>query len=303
MLSIKQLSYRYKNTSEEALSGINLDIPEGEIFGLLGPNGAGKTTLLSLIGGTLRNQQGAIAVRGELPPDWRRYLSVVPQEYSFYPMLTLQENLVFFGKVQGLRGEVLKSRMRQAVDVTGLEQNLHKLAGHCSGGLKRRLNLAIGLLNDPKLLLLDEPTVGVDPQSRAFILEAIRQLAAAGKTIIYTSHYMEEVQYLCQQVAIIDCGHVLLAGELSSLLDQHMNAQVELRVNELSSLQQTSINTSFPKAYCAENKRIALPFSADRLSQLLAWCVEQSVEVKHIHYGAQDLESLFLALTKRSLRD
>lgn len=300
MLSIKQLSYRYKNASEIALTGIDLDIPAGEIFGLLGPNGAGKTTLISLISGALRCQLGTMAVNGETLHDWRRKLSVVPQEYSFYPMLTIAENLTFFGQVQGLAGSILASRMERAVSITGLEQTLPKMAGRCSGGLKRRLNLAIGLLNDPELLLLDEPTVGVDPQSRAFILEAIRQLAVDGQTIIYTSHYMEEVQYLCKRVAIIDQGRVLLTGELSSLLDQHRNDTISLRLAEMTAQQQASFTDTFPGV---SGQQVSLPFSTDRLANMLAWCAEHAVEVRCIQYGAQDLESLFLALTNRSLRD
>ena len=176
-LKIERLSFRYPGATEDALREVTLEIPAGGVFGLLGPNGAGKTTLLSLLS---RRANGDS-------------LALVPQEYAFYPMLTARENLRFFGGVQGLHGARLAQRVAAVAQLARIDAVLGRRAGELSGGLKRRLNLAIGLLTEPEILLLDEPTVGVDPQSRAFLLDTVRSLAGPGRIVVYTSHYMEEV--------------------------------------------------------------------------------------------------------------
>ena len=302
MLTIKQLSYQYDNSSENALTEVDLEIQAGEIFGLLGPNGAGKTTLISLISGILPPSANSIIFNTSTDSS-RVPLSLVPQEYSFYPMLSAKENLDFFGAVQGLQGKALKAAIEWAVFITGLEKQLKKQAGNFSGGLKRRLNLAIGLLNDPELLLLDEPTVGVDPQSRAFILKTIKQLAQAGKTIIYTSHYMEEVEYLCQRIAIMDQGRILLEGDLLSLLERHGDSAVEIHIGVLNELQLTQFKDRFPVAEFNGDVVRFGHFSEQCLADFFSWCAEQGIHINRFHYGPQHLEDLFLMLTKRSLRD
>ena len=220
-LNLEALTFRYPGGGDAALKDVTLAIPAGRVFGLLGPNGAGKTTLISILAGQLRGATGRISADGETLEALRRRrphtLGLVPQEYAFYPMLTCAENLRFFGAMQGLAGTRLKERIAAAAAFARIENVLSRRAGRLSGGLKRRLNLAIGLLADPEILLLDEPTVGVDPQSRAFLLESIRSLAAADRTILYTSHYMEEVEAICDHVAIIDHGRVLVSGELSEV--------------------------------------------------------------------------------------
>jgi len=221
-LNLEALSFRYPGRSETVLDEVTLAIPAGGIFGLLGPNGAGKTTLISILAGQLRGATGSIGAGDETLEALRRRrphsLGLVPQEYAFYPMLTCAENLRFFGAVQGLGGARLKERVAAAARFARIESALARRAGRLSGGLKRRLNLAIGLLGEPEILLLDEPTVGVDPQSRAFLLESIRSLAATDRTIVYTSHYMEEVEAICDRVAIIDRGRVLVSGALSEVI-------------------------------------------------------------------------------------
>ena len=214
---VEGLSFRYPGRDEPALDGFSLAIPEGGVFGLLGPNGAGKSTLIGVLTGLLRAASGRFAFEGRV--------GLVPQEYALYPMLTCAENLRFFAAVQGLHGARLKSRVETVAAFARLESVLGRRAGQLSGGLKRRLNFAIGLLDEPELLLLDEPTVGVDPQSRAFLLESIRSLAAPGRTIVYTSHYMEEVQAICDRVAIMDAGRVLAQGTLAELLPQGGNLE------------------------------------------------------------------------------
>lgn len=222
MISISQLEFSYSPSATPVLKGIDLDIPENALFGLLGPNGAGKTTLLSILAGLIACPKGCVFISGrDLSTAAGRVaarLSLVPQEYAFYQPLTVRENLVFFAGVQSVPAKKIAERVQTAALQTGLEERLDSRAGKLSGGLKRRLNLAIGLLNQPRLLLLDEPTVGIDPHSRHFILETIRKLSQQGTTVIYTSHYMEEVEELCDRVAIMDHGQILRHGTLSELM-------------------------------------------------------------------------------------
>ncbi len=198
MLLIDGVSYRYRDAASAALQNISLNIPAAAVYGLLGPNGAGKTTLISLLAGLLTAGVGRISLNGQLLPAVRaadpRAIALVPQDYAFYPMLSVAENLRFFAGALGLNGAELKAQTNAAIAFGRLDQVVGKRAERLSGGLRRRLNLAIGLLGKPRLLLLDEPTVGVDPQSRHFLLDAIAALPATGTTVIYTSHYMEEVE-------------------------------------------------------------------------------------------------------------
>src|SRR5437773_8565649 len=221
-LSVEALSFRYPGRGETVLDQVTLAVPAGGIFGLLGPNGAGKTTLISILAGQLRGATGKICADDEPLEALRRRrphsLGLVPQEYAFYPMLSCAENLRFFGAMQGLAGARLKERVIAAGAFARIESALARRAGRLSGGVKRRLNLAIGLLGEPEILLLDEPTGGVDPQSRSFLLESIRSLAGAGRMIVYTSHYMEEIEAICDRVAIIDHGRVLVSGALSDVI-------------------------------------------------------------------------------------
>ena len=223
LVEISGVSKRYRNAENRALDGVNLAIDEGSIFGLLGPNGAGKTTLISILLGLVRKDAGAVRVAGhdmdrELPAI-RRLCGLAPQEFGFYPTLTVEENLRFYAGAGGLAGPALVERLEFALATAQLGEHRGKRARDLSGGLKRRLNLALALLHEPKILVLDEPTVGVDPQSRAFILETLRQLREQrGVTVIYTSHYMDEVQQLCDRIAILDAGRVLAEGTLKDLL-------------------------------------------------------------------------------------
>ena len=306
-LNVESLSFRYPGASDAALQDVTVDVPDGGIFGLLGPNGAGKTTLISILAGQLRGAKGRVAAGGEALEAVRhsrpRFLGLVPQEYAFYPMLTCAENLRFFGGVQGLEGARLKERMEAVAGFARIEGVLKRRAGRLSGGLKRRLNLAIGLLGEPEVLLLDEPTVGVDPQSRAFLLDSIRSLARAGRTIIYTSHYMEEVEAICDHVAIIDHGRVLLSGALAEVL------------RDGSGLLTLHLRTPLPEAIAADWKgRYALTEDgaaryslrvpgAAQVAQAIEAARAAGCEPLAVSYGRRSLEQLFMQLTQRSLRD
>jgi len=303
MLRIDGVSYRYRNTDAPALRDISLAIPAGGVYGLLGPNGAGKTTLISLLAGLLTAGLGEISLDGQPLAVARaenpRAIALVPQDYAFYPMLTVSENLRFFAGVLGLSAAEQKTQSAAAIAFARLEQVVGKRADQLSGGLRRRLNLAIGLLGRPQLLLLDEPTVGVDPQSRHFLLDAIAALPAAGTSVIYTSHYMEEVEAICPQIAIIDQGQVLVDGALSDLL-RSPEPLLELTLDrplpaELG--ERYAARQEGALKYCLE-----LPSTA-ALPRLLDELAAAACTVHQLNLGQHNLEQVFMQLTKRSLRD
>ena len=215
MIRIQDLHKQYSGAARPALAGVDLSIPPGCAFGLLGPNGAGKTTLLSVLTGVLRADRGTIHSDG--PTLARGGIGYAPQELAFYPGLSVRENLDLFMVLTV--GADATSR-DEACRVADLSTHLDKPAGQLSGGLKRRLNFAIGLLGRPRLLILDEPTAGVDPQSRNFLLDAVRRLRDSGVTVLYSTHYMEEIERLCDRVAILDAGRVIAEGPLDALRQQ-----------------------------------------------------------------------------------
>ncbi len=303
MLQVSGVSFRYRQASTPALDGVSLTIPAGSVYGLLGPNGAGKTTLISILAGLQRATSGSITLNGRPLAEARaaesRALALVPQDYAFYPMLTVAENLQFFGGVLCLNAAELKARIDYAIAFARLEQVTGKRAEQLSGGLRRRLNLAIGLLGKPELLLLDEPTVGVDPQSRSFLLDAIAGLPASGTTVLYTSHYMEEVEAICQRVAIVDQGKVLAEGALDDLLrcDESV-AELALGVDMPAELARRYQAT----AQGALSYRLELP-NASALPRLLDELDTAGCPLHRLNVGRQKLEQLFMRLTRRSLRD
>lgn len=234
MIDVKGVVHSYAGQTVPALAGIDLHVRRGSLFGLLGPNGSGKTTLISILTGILRATSGTVRVDGRnLPQDARaiqKFCSLVPQENAFYPTLTVAENLRFFAEAQGIRFDVMAERVAESLKITGLENATKMRANRLSGGMKRRLSIAIGLLNHPQLLLLDEPTVGIDPQSRQFLLEAIKKINATGTTVVYCSHYLEEVEFLCDEIAILDHGQVLRQGSLESLTAESKSLAIAIPV-------------------------------------------------------------------------
>lgn len=303
MLSIDGVSYRYRDAAAPALQSVSLNIPADCVYGLLGPNGAGKTTLISLLAGLLATTQGTILFAGQPLATMRaadpRSIALVPQDYAFYPMLTVQENLRFFVGALGLSGGKLNARIESAIAFARLEQVIGKRAEQLSGGLRRRLNLAIGLLGEPKLLLLDEPTVGVDPQSRHFLLDAIAALPANGTTVIYTSHYMEEIEAICQKIAIIDQGQVLSEGALSDIL-RSPEPVLEL---SLSQPLPPELVERYGAVQNGELKYRLNGLCTVALPQLLNELAAAGCEVRQLNFGQHDLEQVFMRLTQRSLRD
>jgi len=204
-----------------AVDGVSFDIREGEIFGLLGPNGAGKTTTISMISCLLAPSSGTVIVDGASvtaePRKVKCALGVVPQEIALYPTLTALENLMFWGRMYGLGGKLLEERVVEALETAGLADRAKERIETYSGGMKRRINIAAGIMHHPRVLLMDEPTVGIDPQSRNHILETVKELNRRGMTVLYTSHYMEEVEFLCDRVGIVDHGRLIALGTIEEL--------------------------------------------------------------------------------------
>jgi len=226
-IQLEGLSKLYKGATEPAVKELSLEILKNEIFGLLGPNGAGKTTAINMLCGLLKPTKGRIIINGlflhENLKEIRQKIGVVPQEIALYPTLTANENLRFFGNMYGLKGQKLKNRINECMSLLGLEDKAKRKIKTYSGGMKRRINLIAGILHQPPILFLDEPTVGIDVQSRNVILEYLKELNKNGTTIIYTSHYMEEAEALCTQVAIIDYGEVIISGKPRDLINSNHN--------------------------------------------------------------------------------
>ena len=219
MIDIQALSHRYPRATSPALQHIDLHIAQGECWGLLGHNGAGKTTLMALMAGLQEVQQGAILLNGvpmaQLKRPIRQKIGLVPQDFAFYPQLSVWDNMLFFA---ALYQERQKTWLENLLDKAGLLPHRHKAAKHLSGGLKRRLNFAIGLINRPEWVFLDEITVGIDPQSRRFILDSVAELTQQGVTVVYTSHYLQEIEQLCGKIALLDQGKLVYQGDLTALL-------------------------------------------------------------------------------------
>ncbi len=266
-----------------AVDGLSLAVRKGEVFGLLGPNGAGKSTTVSLAVGLLAPDAGTVSIDGlgsPAAPSVRERMGVAPQSLALYDLLTAEENLRFFGQVYGLSGATLTSRVAWCLDFVSLTDRKGHRVGTYSGGMKRRLNLAAALVHDPDLLLLDEPTVGVDPQSRNKIFENIEALHRDGRTVIYTTHYMEEAERLCDRIAIVDAGRLLALGTLPELLAAHGGPPTLV------------VQTG------GGERRIQTPAPLDELNRLAA-----AAPIDAFQMERPTLEQVFLHLTGRSLRD
>jgi ABC-2 type transport system ATP-binding protein len=309
---------RKKYGALTALDGISFSVREGELFGLLGPNGAGKTTLLSILSCLIQPTSGAIRLQGRLlqhGEKWvRRLIGVAPQELALYGDLTARENLHFFGELYGLRGAALRERVKAVLAAVALEEKANDRVNTFSGGMKRRLNLGAALVHQPKLLLLDEPTVGVDPQSRNHIFEEVRRLNAAGVTILYTSHYMEEVQALCPRVGVMDHGRLVACDEVPALLRQlHglIRIHVALRTpglhDRLKDLPDCFLTNpgagNTPAAQASPTLELNCRDVKATLVRVVAILNELNVELISLETEEPNLERVFLHLTGRELRD
>jgi ABC-2 type transport system ATP-binding protein len=306
MLAIRDLDFRYPGADALALQQVSFSAARGEVLGLLGPNGAGKTTLIAQLAGMLDVQQGQIDIDGQPLAQLRQkqpnFIAIAPQEYAFYPTLSVTENLDCFAGVGGLRGASKKTRIDECIAIAQLQNYRRVQAQQLSGGLKRRLNLSIAMLHQPALILFDEPTVGVDPQSRAFLLDAIKQLAHGGTAVIYTSHYMEEVQAIADRIVVLDQGRVLCQGTLQDLLAGGASLQVEVEGDAaLDPLLQ--LLARFGEAQAQGRGAVVALGGPEQLPQVLQSIAEAGLQLRHARFGQTDLEQLFMSLTHRSLRD
>jgi ABC-2 type transport system ATP-binding protein len=309
MLDIIQIAKRFKDI--RAVDNISFSVNQGDIFGLLGPNGAGKSTTISMIATLLAPDSGRILYKGEdvlkNPKCIQRHLGLVPQEIALYPGLSGMENLQFWGKAYGLNGAGLKKRIEAVSEVIGISGRLRAKVQKYSGGMKRRLNVGAALLHEPELIIMDEPTVGIDPQSRNHILDTVKSLAAAGSTIIYTSHYMEEVELLCNRVCIMDKGRIIASGtteEITEALGGSFEITLKLGRENAALLNELQKLPCVKKAGM-EGTEINLVADADDLtSKAVLECVQRSAaRLVSFDLKRPCLETVFLNLTGRARRD
>ena len=309
IVDVKSLVKRFGELA--AVDDVSFSIEEGEVFGLLGPNGAGKTTTISMVSCLIEPAAGSITVDGHevatAPAAVKASLGIVPQEVALYPTLTAAENLSFWGQMYGLSGAALKTAVAEALELAGLADRAKERVEKYSGGMKRRINIAAGILHRPKVLLMDEPTVGIDPQSRNHILETVKNLNAAGMTVLYTSHYMEEVEYLCNRIAIMDHGKIIASGTLNELRDVVGGMDVvDVKVTEVTDgvLERVSAIEGVKQADRTDGAiQVLTPSSGTILGKLVATLESEGAHVTSITVTEPNLESVFLHLTGKSLRD
>ncbi|MBI3862356.1 MAG: ABC transporter ATP-binding protein [Planctomycetia bacterium] len=313
LLEVSHLKKSYGG--KVVVDDLAFSVDQGEIFGLLGPNGAGKSTAMMMIAGLHLPDAGEIRIDGEpggvMPPSRKHVLGLVPQELAIYPDLSGRENLEFFGEIYGLRSARLQERVNHVLDQIELNEHAGRPVRTFSGGMKRRLNFGAGLLHEPQLVILDEPTVGVDPQSRSHLLKSVRRLADSGVAVIFATHYMEEAQELCDRVAIIDHGRMLKCGPPQELLDA-AHANVHLRVHaEPDHLGDAlrgvaEVETTGDHEFLVTVKRDGReqPQAFDkRLAGVFERLAANRAELESIETRERNLEQLFLDLTGRSLRE
>ncbi|MGB4594176.1 MAG: ABC transporter ATP-binding protein [Coriobacteriia bacterium] len=309
IVEVRDLGKRFGDLA--AVDGVSFEIAQGEVFGLLGPNGAGKTTAISMISCLIEPTSGDVLVDGSSilkdPTAVKRALGIVPQEIALYPTLSAGENLAFWGRMYGLSGSALKSAVDDALELAGLAERSRERIEKYSGGMKRRINIAAGILHKPKVLLMDEPTVGIDPQSRNHILDTVKNLNAAGMTVLYTSHYMEEVEFLCDRVAIMDHGKIIAMGTLNELRDVVGGMDVvDVKVTDISDRVLDDVRAiSGVKQLdrTGDTLQVLTPSSGSILGKLVATLESEGSHVTSITVTEPDLESVFLHLTGKSLRD
>lgn len=294
-----------------AVDGLSFDASQGETMGLIGPNGAGKSTTMALLAGLLMPDAGEISIgsAGHSPTSaaGRRLVGLVPQELALYPDLTAEENLQFFGRLYGLSGHRLRARIADVLSLFGLLDRGGDRVGTFSGGMQRRLNLACALLHEPEIVLLDEPTVGIDPHSRRHVLDAIAALRRQGLTVVYSTHYMEEVEELCDRVAIVDHGRLLALDTVWSLVDRYggatvVEAEVDARDPRAATIAEEPSRACIDGA-SPEVNGSKLRWTTDDPLVALSRITALGLPVKRLQLRRPGLEDVFLALTGRALRD
>lgn len=307
-LTIKNLNKRYG--AIQAVDNFNITLEKGVLLGLLGPNGAGKSTTISMISTLLTPDSGVIHFKGEdivkNPKAIQRVMGVVPQEIALYPTLTGLENLMFWGSLYGLKGKLLKDRVKEVSEIIGISDRLKDRVDRYSGGMKRRINIGAALLHQPEFLIMDEPTVGIDPQSRNHILETVKGLNQKGMTIIYTSHYMEEVEYLCNEIVVMDEGKTIASGTREALLSTFEGTvSTQLSFDTYSPQLMEDIKSLEGVSEVRQNEGGLLVSSVkdDLLKRLLSLNSVQTCSLRSVDVIKPNLERVFLQLTGKDLRD
>lgn len=307
MLNVSKLVKRYGDIL--AVSDISFSVSEGEIYGLLGPNGAGKSTIINIITGLIKKDKGTVTIGGmDLDKSLNQVkymMGIVPQDLAIYNDLTAYQNVSFFGALYGLKGAELKRQSMETLALVGLEDKAKSKVKTFSGGMKRRLNIACGLVHRPKLLILDEPTVGIDPQSRNHIMESVLRLNKEGMTILYTTHYMEEAEQLCNRIAIMDTGQIVAQGnlaELRGLIEEHWFINLNVKgtppleaLRKVAGVEQIDVSGNTLRFRCSSKN--------SQLRDILDVLAEHHTEILDMATQEPNLEDVFLTLTGKRLRD
>ncbi len=309
MLSATELNKSYSGRA--VVSDVSLRLEPGRVLGLLGPNGAGKSTTVSMLCGLLRPDRGDVVFDDGASPmngrtdEFKRRIGLVPQDIALYEELPARQNLELFGALYGLTGADLGSRVGEALELVGLADRARDKPSTFSGGMKRRLNIACALVHDPDVLVFDEPTVGVDPQSRNAIFDNLEVLRDRGKALMYTTHYMEEAERLCDRIVIVDHGRVVANDELGALL-RHARSGERLEIDVGRTVDCAPL-LALPGVIEANEANgilsVTLQSLANDMAPVLAWCSAQGLAIRHINSVRANLEDVFLALTGRQLRD
>lgn len=309
IIKLDRLEKKYNEKT--VVSGITLSIEKGELFGLLGPNGAGKSTTISMLAGLIKPTSGKVYVNGmdiaKHPMEGKKRIGLVPQEIALYPALSAVDNLRFWGRMYGLSGKHLEERATEVLRIVNLEDRKKQIIKSYSGGMQRRINIAAALLHEPEILIMDEPTVGIDPQSRNYILEKVKELNARGMTVIYTSHYMEEVEFLCNRIAIIDEGKILVVDEKENLKQSLLDGDViDFQLSKVSPELLARLRELKAIRHLRQKDR-ELSLSVDKAGQalpdILRVISENNADIVQMKVEQPNLESVFLKLTGKALRD
>jgi ABC-2 type transport system ATP-binding protein len=309
ILIVEDLWKSYAQT--DAVRGLTFEISKGEFFGLLGPNGAGKTTAIGLLSGLIEPTRGHTSIAGvdlfSRPMEAKARIGLVPQSFALYPSLCARDNLIFFGRIYGLKGKRLKERMTRVLEIVELTDRANQTVATFSNGMKRRLNIAVGLLHEPEILILDEPTVGVDPQSRNAILESIHSLNQSGVTVLYTTHHIEEAQHLCDRVAIIDQGKIIALDSPARLIRDlgkaniHMELNIPIDQKVLGQLEHIGV------VRVLDDQRRRIHVETNRMDEASREVLElmktRDGLIKTLDISEPNLEAVFIHLTGRNLRD
>ncbi len=299
MLTIKKASKNYGNT--QALKQVSLSIPKGSCYGLVGPNGAGKSTLMKMIATVIQDYEGDISFHtGKDDQHIKNTLGYIPQEICLEQTVTASQNLYYFGKIYGLKGKQLKQRAEEVLSYIGLSERGNEKVLTFSGGMKRRLNIGCALMNDPNIIIMDEPTVGIDPQSRRYIFDMITQLKQLGCTIIYASHYMEEVEQLCDEVAFIDRGKIVESGSIDYLLQKYAVPSIFIKgkgplpqdIEQLGTMSEKNGGS----VLTTTNPLMAM-------ERVLKYYLDNEQELERLELVQPRLEDVFFSLTGNQLRD